>query len=199
MKNDIIIFENQEVKLDVNIKDDTVWLTSEQMSELFNTTRRNIDMHIKNIYVEEELEENSTLKNFFQVQLEGNREIKRTKKMYNLDVIISVGYRVKSKNGIIFRRWANRVLKDYLLKGYAINQKRLEYLEKTVKLIDIATRTNDGLDSSDAKEVLKVIGNYSKALDLLDDYDHKSLSKLSSTLVAISINFTVFSRYSSLF
>ena len=178
MKNNIIIFENQEIKLDVNIKDDTVWLTSEQMTELFNTTKRNIEMHIKNIYDEDELDENSTLKNFFQVQLEGNREVKRNKKMYNLDVIISVGYRVKSKNGIIFRRWANKVLKDYLLKGYVINQKRLEYLEKTVKLIDIATRVDDNLEDSDAKDVLKVISNYSKALDLLDDYDHKTLSKI---------------------
>ena len=100
---------------------------------------------------------------------------------YNLDVIISVGYRVKSKNGIIFRRWANKVLKDYLLKGYAINQRRLDYLEKTVKLIDIATRVDTSLENSDAKEVLKVISSYSKALDLLDDYDHKSLSKIKGS------------------
>ena len=181
MKSDIIIFKNQEVELDVNIKDDTVWLTVEQMTKLFDTTRRNIEMHIRNIYSESELDEDSTWKNFFQVQLEGNRKVKRTKKMYNLDVIISVGYRVKSKNGIIFRRWANGILKDYLLKGYAVNQKRLEYLEKTVKLIDIATRVEDGLENSDAKEVLKVISNYSKALDLLDDYDHKTLNKIKGS------------------
>jgi hypothetical protein len=96
-------------------------------------------------------------------------------------VIISVGYKVKSKNGIIFRRWANSVLKDYLLKGYAVNKKRLEYLEKTVKLIDIATRVDAGLEDSYAKEVLKVISNYSKALDLLDNYDHKTLSKIKGS------------------
>ena len=92
-------------------------------------------------------------------------------------MIISVGYRVKSQNGIIFRRWANKILKDYMVKGYAINQKRLEYLEKTVKLIDIANRIDDRLENNDAKEILKVIGSYSKALNLLDDYDHKTLSK----------------------
>jgi len=97
---------------------------------------------------------------------------------YNLDMIISIGYRVKSKNGILFRRWANKILKDYLLKGYVVNQKRLEYLENTVKLIDIATRVEDSLENTEAKEILKVINNYSKALDLLDDYDHKSLNKI---------------------
>lgn len=98
MENEIIIFENQNVKLEVNLQDETVWLTVEQMSKLLETTKRNIELHIKNIYEEKELEQNSTLKNFFQVQLEGNREVKRIKKMYNLDVVISVGYRVKSKN-----------------------------------------------------------------------------------------------------
>ena len=92
-------------------------------------------------------------------------------------MIISVGYRVKSQNGIIFRKWANKILKDYLLKGYALNQKRLEYLEKTIKLIDIANRMEEKLENNDAKEILKVIGNYSKALDLLDDYDHRTLAK----------------------
>lgn len=92
-------------------------------------------------------------------------------------MIISVGYRVKSKNGIIFRKWANKILKDYLLQGYALNKKRLEYLEKTIKLIDIANRIDEGLENKDAKEILKVIGNYSKALDLLDDYDHRTLVK----------------------
>lgn len=92
-------------------------------------------------------------------------------------MIISVGYRVKSQNGIVFRKWANKILKDYMLKGYAINQRRLEYLEKTVKLIDIANRVDEKFENSDAKEILKVIGKYSKALDLLDDYDHKTLEK----------------------
>lgn len=175
--NEIIIFENQNVKLEVTMQDETVWLTTDQMSSLFNSTKRNIEMHIKNIYGENELEEMSTSKDFFQVQLEGTRQVKRNKKMYNLDTIISVGYRVKSQNGIIFRRWANKILKDYLLKGYSVNQKRLDYLEKTVKLIDIANRIDERLEANDAKEILKVIGSYSKALDLLDEYDHRTLQK----------------------
>lgn len=92
-------------------------------------------------------------------------------------MIISVGYRVNSKQGIIFRKWATNILKDYMLKGYAINQKRLEYLEKTVKLIDIASRSNDVLKGDEAKEIIKVINNYSTALNLLDDYDHKTLNR----------------------
>ena len=177
MKNDLIVFENQEVKLDVNIKDDTAWLSLEQISKLFDRDKSVISRHIKNV-MEEELIDSSTVAKFATVQKEGDREVSRELDYYNLDVIISVGYRVKSKNGIIFRRWANKVLKDYLLKGYAVNQRRLEYLEKTVKLIDIATRVDDGLENSDAKEVLKVISSYSKALDLLDDYDHRTFNKV---------------------
>ena len=101
---------------------------------------------------------------------------------YNLDMIISVGYRVKSQEGIIFRKWATKILKDYMLKGYAVNQKRLEYLEKTIKLIDIANRMEDRLENNDAKEILKVIGDYSKALDLLDDYDHRTLKKIKGNI-----------------
>ena len=106
----------------------------------------------------------------------------RKSKIYNLDVIISIGYRVKSKNGVIFRQWANRILKDYMLKGYAVNQRRLEYLEKTIQLIDIANRIDKRLEGNDAKEILKVIGDYSKALDLLDDYDHRTLKKIEGNL-----------------
>ena len=171
MKNDIIIFENQEVKLDVNIKDDTVWLNRSQIAKLFDRDIKTIGKHINNA-LNEELSSDSTVAKFATVEKATNSVVANfattasdgktyNVEYYNLDVIISVGYRVKSKNGIIFRRWANRVLKDYLLKGYAINQKRLEYLEKTVKLIDIATRVEDSLENSDAKEVLKVIGSYS--------------------------------------
>ena len=101
---------------------------------------------------------------------------------YNLDMIISVGYRVKSKNGVIFRKWANKILKDYLIKGYAVNQKRLEYLEKTIKLIDIAGRIDTELKGSEAQEIIKVVNNYSNALNLLDDYDHKRISKPNGTI-----------------
>ena len=104
-------------------------------------------------------------------------------------MIISIGYRIKSSQGVAFRKWANKILKDYMLKGYAVNQKRLEYLEKTIKLIDIANRIDEKLEGNDAKEILKVIGGYSKALDLLDDYDHRTLKKLEGNIdYAISWN-----------
>ena len=175
MKNEIILFENQNVKLVVNMKDETVWLNREQLSILFDRDVKTIGKHINNA-LKEELD-SSTVAKFATVQNEGGRKVIRDIEYYNLDMIISVGYRVKSQNGIIFRKWANKILKDYMIKGYAINQKRLECLEKTVKLIDIANRANENLESADAKEILKVIGNYSKALDLLDDYDHRTLLK----------------------
>ena len=169
--NEIIIFKNQNVKLEVNMKDETVWLNTEQIAKLFDKDRTVITKHIKNIFTEKELKKESN------VQKMHIPNSDKPVMFYNLDVIISVGYRVKSKVGIEFRKWANKILKDYMIKGYAINQKRLEYLEKTVKLIDIANRIDDRLEDSDAKSILKVIGSYSKALDLLDDYDHRTLKQ----------------------
>lgn len=178
-KNEIILFENQEVKLEVNMKDETVWLNAEQMAALFGRDSKTIRKHINNA-LKEELD-GSTVANFATVQKEGNREIKRNIDYYNLDMIISVGYRVKSQNGVTFRKWANKVLKDYMIKGYAVNQKRLEYLEKTIKLIDIAGRIDTELKGSEAQEIIKVINNYSNALNLLDDYDHRRISKPKGT------------------
>ena len=174
-KNEIILFENQGVKLEVNLKDETVWLTQKQMAELFDKDRRTITRHIQNIYKDGELEESSVC-SFFEHTAEDGKNYKV--QYYNLDMIISVGYRVNSKRGVMFRKWATTILKDYMLKGYAINQRRLEYLEKTVKLIDIANRIDERLEGDDAKEILRVIGGYSKALDLLDDYDHRTLKKV---------------------
>ena len=165
MNNEIVIFENQNIKLKVNMKDETVWLNSNQMASLFDRDIKTIRKHINNALKEE-------------VQKEGNREIKRNIEYYNLDMIISVGYRVKSKNGIIFRKWATKVLKDYMLKGVSINQKILDFLEKSVKLIEIANRGNDRISNTEAKDILHIIGQYTKSLDLLDDYDHKTLSKI---------------------
>lgn len=171
------MFENQGVKLEVNLKDETVWLTQAQMGELFGKAKSTINEHIKNIYKEGELIENETMTKF------GNTEFAdKPTNYYNLDMIISVGYRVKSQNGILFRRWATKILKDYMLEGYAVNQQRLEYLEKTIKLIDIANRMEEKLENKEAKEILKVIGEYSKALNLLDDYDHKTLKKVKGKL-----------------
>ena len=180
MKNEIILFENQNVKLEVNVKDETVWLSLEQLATLFNRDRTVIKRHINNIFKEDELKENEVCAKFAHTTAHGaltDKTQTRNIEYYNLDMIISIGYRVKSQNGIIFRKWANKILKDYLINGYAINQKRLDYLEKTVKLIDIANRTNENLENADAKEILKVIATYSKALDLLDDYDHRNLLK----------------------
>ena len=142
--NEIILFENQNVKLEVSMKDDTVWLTQVQMAELFGKDRTVIGRHINNIFKDKELEEKSN------VQKMHFPNSDKPITLYNLDVIISVGYRVKSQNGIVFRRWANKILKDYMLKGYAVNEKRLEYLEKTIKLIDIANRMDERLEDSDA-------------------------------------------------
>lgn len=175
--NEIVLFENQGVKLEVNLSDETVWLTQAQMAELFEKAKSTINEHIKNIYKEGELIEEETMTKF------GNSEFSdKPINYYNLDVIISVGYRVKSKEGIKFRKWANKILKDYMIKGFAVNQKRLEYLEKTIKLIDIANRIDEKLENNDAKEILKVIGEYSKALNLLDDYDHKTLKKIEGNV-----------------
>ena len=189
MKNEILLFENQDVKLEVNMKDDSVWLTQGQMAELFNTSRTNIIEHISNIYSDEELDKNSTCQAFRQVRKEGKRTVTRTIPFYNLDMIISVGYRVNSKQGIIFRKWATSILKDYMIKGYAVNQKRLEYLEKTVKLIDIAGRIDINLKGNEAQEIIKVINNYSNALNLLDDYDHKRIIKPNGTINENKINY----------
>ncbi len=175
-KNEIILFENQGVKLEVKLKEETVWLTQAQMAELFDVKQSTLSEHISNIFKEGELEETTS------IGISDKSSGGRKSKLYNLDVIISVGYRVKSKNGVIFRQWANKILKDYMLKGYAVNQRRLEYLEKTIKLIDIANRIDERLEGNDAKEILKVIGDYSKALDLLDDYDHRTLKKIDGNI-----------------
>lgn len=179
IKNEIVLFENQDVKLEVNMKDETVWLNANQMSELFGRDSKTIRKHIDNA-LKEELD-NSTVANFATVQKEGNRNITRNIEYYNLDMIISVGYRVKSKNGIVFRKWANKIIKDYLIKGYAVNNKRLEYLEKTIKLLDIAGRIDGELSANEAQSIIKVINKYSNALNLLDKYDYKKVSKPKGT------------------
>lgn len=137
-KNEIIIFENQNVKLEVNLKDETVWLTQAQMAELFGRDIGVISRHIKNIFTEE-LEEKSNLQ---KMQIANSD---KPINLYSLDVIISVGYRVKSQNGVLFRKWANKVLKEYLLKGYAVNEKRLAYLEKTPNIIKDKNFILDGI------------------------------------------------------
>ena len=158
------------------MKDETLWLNANQLSELFDRDSKTIRKHINNA-LNEELDD-SVVAKFATTAKDGKTY---QVEYYNLDMIISVGYRVKSKNGIIFRKWATKVLKDYMIKGYAVNQKRLEYLEKTIKLIDIAGRMDAELKGSEAWEIIKVINNYSSALSLLDDYDHKRITKPKGT------------------
>lgn len=170
-KNEIILFEDGNVKLDVNMHDETVWLTQEQMIQLFKRDQSVISRHIKNIFKEKEIEEKSNMQKMHFPNSD------KLVTLYSLDVIISVGYRVKSKEGTKFRIWANKILKDYMLKGYAVNQRRLEYLEKTIKLIDIATRLDEDLRSDESYNMLKVISEYTKALETIDKYDHHEIQK----------------------
>ena len=186
-KNEIILFENQGVKLEVNLKDETVWLNRQQLSELFDRDIKTIGKHINNALKEELSNDNSVVAKFATTASDGKTY---QVEYYNLDMILSIGYRVKSDKGIVFRRWANKVLKEYTLKGYAINQRRLDYLEKAVKIIGIANRIDEKLENNDAKEILKVIGEYSKALDLLDDYDHKTLNKIEGNIDERQIEYT---------
>ena len=183
MNNEIILFENQNVKLEVNMQDETVWLNSEQMAKLFDRDYKTIRKHINNALIEE-LQNEEVVAKFANTTQHGAIEGKTQThyvEYYNLDVIISVGYRVKSNNGVLFRKWANKVLKDYLIKGYAINSKRLEYLEKNVKLVDIASRIEQKLEGSEAQSIIRVINTYSTALNLLDAYDHKRITKPNGT------------------
>ena len=184
MKNEIIIFENQDVKLEVNMKDETVWLSLDQMAKLFDRDRTVITRHVNNIFSVGELDKKEVCAKFAHTTRHGALSDKtQTRELdyYNLDMIISVGYRVNSKRGVEFRKWATKILKDYMLKGYALNQQRLAYLEKTINLIDIAGRIDHELKGSEAQEIIKVINNYKDALNLLDDYDHKTMLKPKGT------------------
>ena len=171
-ENEIVLFEteDQTVTLSVPVDGDTVWLTQDQMSELFDTARSSIAYHIGKIFKEGELEKSTSVEIFDR----SLNKASRPPKYYNLDVIISVGYRVKSKRGTEFRQWANNVLKQYILKGYAINEKRLEALKKTV---EIQTKIIANTLEIEEAEVLKAVNMYTDALVLLDQYDHQSLRK----------------------
>ena len=174
--------ENEKVKLSVPIQNETVWLTQDQMSELFDTARSSIAYHIGNIFKEKELERDTSVEIF-----DRSKNSSRPPQYYNLDVIISVGYRVKSRRGIEFRRWANKVLKDYIIKGYAINDKRLEALQKTV---EIQAKMLATAIEGDSDEVLKAVNLYTQALTLLDQYDHQSLEKPEGNKPIYRITYT---------
>jgi hypothetical protein len=183
-RGEIIIYQTQDgdVSVDVLIEDDTVWLTQVQMAQLFSTTKANITMHISNLFKEGELEQDSSSKESLLLAPDGKR---RNTNLYNLDVIISVGYRVKSQRGTQFRIWANRVLKDYIIKGFAVNQKvkseQLDELKQTIKLLSNVLQ-NKELTADEATGLLHVITDYTYALDTLDKYDYQQLAVEETTV-----------------
>jgi len=176
MNNEVILYKDGELELPVEVAPDkeTVWLKVEEMAKLFDRDRSVIQRHIRNIFKENELEESSTCAKFAQVQNEGDRSIERTFNYYNLDMIISVGYRVKSPRGIAFRKWATSILKEYIVQGYAVNAKRLNVLNKVV---EIQSNIIADVLELDSREVFDVIQKYTQALELLDDYDHQIVQK----------------------
>lgn len=175
-KTSLVAFRDGAFELDVAVSatDNTVWLTLDQVSLLFEKDKSTVSRHIKNIFSEHELEKEATVAKYATVQLEGSRSVERLIEYYNLDVIISVGYRVKSKRGIAFRKWATTVLNDYLLRGYAENKRRLEAQGKTIEL---QSRIIAHMAEVDEEELMSVINRYTEALDLLDDYDHQCLKR----------------------
>jgi len=200
-KGEIILYQSDDksTQLEVRIDEDTVWLTQAQLVELFNSTKQNISLHISNIFKEGELIPDSTVKEYLTIQVEGSRRVKRKIFVYNLDVIISVGYRVKSKRGTEFRIWANQVLKEYLLKGFAINH-RIERIEKKISehdqkfdlLIKTTTLPNEGIfydgQIFDAFNfVSEIVKSATKSIILIDNYiDESVLTLLSKRSISVS-------------
>lgn len=180
--NQIVIYQTEDgqAQIDVRMENDTVWLTQAQMVELFQTTKQNVSLHIGNVFKEGELEKDATVKEYLTVQAEGVRNVSRRVKHYNLDVIISVGYRVKSKRGVQFRQWANRVLKEYLVKGYTVNERlRHEQIGELRQLVNMLGRTIQNqplLTTEENKALFEVVADYTYALDTLDNYDYERLT-----------------------
>jgi len=206
VKNEIIIYQPEAIatRIDVRIEDETVWLSQAQMTELFQSTKQNISLHINNIYKEGELQKESTVKDYLTVQIEGKRQVQRKITIYNLDVIISVGYRVKSKQGTQFRIWANKVLKDYLLKGYAINNRinriedNVEQLANKVNEIDLQLKTNlppnqgvfyDGQIFDAYALINNLLKNAKKNVILIDNYIDETVLTLFSKYT--NLHFTI--------
>lgn len=191
MENQVEIYksENGKMQIEVKFSGDTAWLTQKQMAELFQTTPQNITLHLKKIYEEDEIEEKSTCKEHLQVQKEGKRQVKRKQLIYNLDAILSVGYRVNSKRGTQFRQWATQRLKDFLVQGYVINQKRLEQLQQVVSIIQQSGKHKE-LSTSEAKGLLDIIANYTQSFVLLNRFDSNRL-----TIEQLDENITYEIRY----
>ncbi len=181
-ENEIIIYQTKDglTSIDVRIENETVWLSQQQMAELFNTNRTSILRHIKNIYSSKELSEEATCAKNAQVRQEGKRQVTRFIPLYNLDMIISVGYRVNSIRGTQFRIWANRILKEFLIKGYAINNKlttrKYEELSQLVNILGRTIQNKPELTADENKDLINVVSDYNYALDTLDRYDYQQLS-----------------------
>lgn len=187
--SDIKIYQSQDGQTEVQVRfeNETVWLSQKQMAQLFEKDSDTVGLHLKNIYKLGELDEISTTEDSSVVQLEGKRNVKRNIKLYNLDAIISVGYRVNSKRGIQFRIWANKILKEYLIKGYALNERKLneqneqlKELQNSVKILGNALAFNT-LSSEESIGLLKIISDYAYALDILDQYDYQSLEIINTS------------------
>ena len=183
-ESEILIYkgDNGETEIEVKLERETIWLSQKQIADLFDKDSDTIGLHLKNIYSTGELEESSTTEEYSVVQKEGIRNVKRKIRHYNLDAVISVGYRVNSIRGTQFRIWANKILKEYLIKGYSINEKtlkrqseQLHELQKTIKILSSAVQSKE-LSSDESKGLLSIISDYSYALDILDQYDYQSLS-----------------------
>ena len=187
LNNEIVIYQSEDGKtvLDVRLEDDTVWLSQQQMSELFQTDRTVISRHIRNIYKDGELEEISTCAKNAQVRMEGNRMVTRSIPYYNLDMIISVGYRVNSIRGVKFRQWASSVLKQYLIKGYAVNEsmrkKQVTELRQLVQMLGRTLRHSPDPLKEEQSALVDVVVDYTYALDSLDDYDYQRLGIRNTT------------------
>ena len=183
MKQDqIVIYQTQDGKtqIDVRLENETVWLTQAQMVELFQTTKQNVSLHLNNLFKEGELEEEGTVKEYLTVQQEGKRKVSRRVKYYELDVIISVGYRVHSKRGTAFRIWARQIIKDYLVRGYAVNQRihseQIGELRQLVGMLGRTIQNQPVLSTDETNALFEVVTDYSYALDTLDNYDYERLT-----------------------
>ena len=165
-----------QTQIEVQFDEDTVWLTQKQMAQLFQTTPQNITIHLKNVYKSAELQELATCKEYLQVQKEGKKQVQRKQQVYNLDVILSVGYRINSKRGTQFRQWATQRLKDYLVQGYAINEKRLEQLQRVINIVQQSGDTKE-LSARETKGLLDIITNYTRSFILLNRFDSNKLTE----------------------
>lgn len=190
-KNEIVLFESRDgaVTLPVPVRDESVWLTRMQMADLFDVTPQNITIHLKKVYAAGELEREATSKDFLLVQTEGGRQITRSVNCCSLDAIISVGYRVNSTRATQFRIWATRILKEYIIRGYAINRERMRQLGQTVEVMKRVA------NSLDVEQVLDVVNAYSTALDLLDGYDHQTIAKPKAKGRSVALSYEECRRF----